>query len=102
MKTMFEDLPQLVQDALTEALDTQGARDKLFKLGYSCMIIDGKVDLSTIVQRVKDLRKVCNPDMKSYGKVVEVIRTNGWKCVCLFEGSEREYIINKGSLQRIS
>ena len=102
MKTMFEELPQLVQDALTEAPDTQGAFDNFFKLGYTCTIVDGKIDLSTIVQRVKDLRKVCNPGLKSNGKVVEVIRTNGWKCVCLFEGSEREYIINKGSLQKIS
>jgi hypothetical protein len=102
MKTMFEELPQLVQDVLTEASDTQDARDNLFKLGYTCTIVDGKVDLSTIVQRVKDLRKVVNPGLKSNGKVVEVVRTDGWKCVCLFEGSEREYIINKGSLQRIS
>ena len=102
MKGNFEELPQLVQDALTEAPDTQGAYDNLFKLGYTCTIVDGKIDLSTIVQRVQDFRKVCNPELKSYGKVVEVIRTNGWKCVCLFEGSEREYIINKGSLQKIS
>lgn len=102
MKIIFEDLPQVVQDALTEAPDTQGAYDNLFKLGYTCVIIDGKIDLSTIVQRVKDLRKVCNPEMKSYGKVVEVVKTIGWKCVCLFEGSNREYIINKGSLQKIS
>lgn len=102
MKTIFEELPQVVQDALTEAQDTQGAFDNLFKLGYTCTIVDGNIDLSTIVQRVKDLRKVCNPELKSYGKVVEVVKTIGWKCVCLFEGSNREYIINKGSLQKIS
>lgn len=102
MKTTFEELPQAVQDALLEALDAQGALMLLHRIGYTCTIVNGEVDLSSIKVRERDLRKVCNQEMKSYGKVVEVIRTNGWKCVCLFEGSNREYIINKGSLQRIS
>jgi len=102
MKTNFEDLPQAVQDALLEARDAQGALMLLFRAGYTCTIIEGDVDLSSIKEREKDLHKVINPEIKSFGKTVEVIRTIGWKCVCLFEGSDREYIINKGSLQRIS
>jgi len=98
----FEELPLAVQDALLEASDERDAKNKLFRIGYTCAIVNGDVDISSIKEREKDFRRVTNQEMKSFGKVVEVVRTIGWKCVCLFEGSEREYIINKGSLQRIS
>jgi restriction endonuclease S subunit len=98
----LEELPLAVREALLDASDERDAKSKLFRIGYTCAIVNGDVDISSIKEREKDFRRVTNQEMKSFGKVVEVVRTIGWKCVCLFEGSEREYIINKGSLQRIS
>jgi hypothetical protein len=54
------------------------------------------------MERTKDLRKVINADMKSYGKVVEVVWSSGYDCEVVFKPGGKSYFMSRLSLDRLS
>lgn len=51
---------------------------------------------------MKDLRKITNRDMASYGKVVEVVWSSGYDCDVRFPKGKKVYRMSRLSLDRLS
>jgi hypothetical protein len=54
------------------------------------------------MERTKDLRKVINADMNSYGKVVEVVWSSGYDCEVIYSSGGKSYFMSRLSLDRLT